>query len=336
MCQVGSRILMRVLSYEMTLFMLDLPPETPLDKQESRSEDERRARSIVEKKTVINLIEAFAIAVKHYLRNEEGIKYVDLYHLVKFLPSYAFPAGVIRSPTKEESRQVYNVVRRSSYVRQNGEEEKRSPQVDNESEGEASFVEDDRRLLGDERPLQTSPMAGAFGTRINNNVTTDVKASGLATDTLGHKQRVSYDFSQPATSKNDTRSRARRTRARPPELVLNGHGLEQTSENAMNFSYRSSLNVPTTVSSGERVSDGVSLRPASMPPKYSVLNLFPFSIFFTRLLRKSGETDADGKILKTGRERRHIKNDVVTLNVPLEITTYLVSAIDRIYHKSLD
>lgn len=56
--------------------------------------DRRKARTLVEKKTAINLVEAFAVAVKHYLRGEEGIYYIDLYHLVKFLPSYALPAGI--------------------------------------------------------------------------------------------------------------------------------------------------------------------------------------------------------------------------------------------------
>jgi len=31
--------------------------------------------------------------VKHYLRGEEDIYYVDLYHLTKFLPAYGLPAG---------------------------------------------------------------------------------------------------------------------------------------------------------------------------------------------------------------------------------------------------
>ncbi|EPQ51232.1 UPF0187-domain-containing protein [Gloeophyllum trabeum ATCC 11539] len=61
---------------------------------EHLSEEEKKGRVIVEKKTVINLLEAFSIAVKHYLRGEDGIYYVDLYHLVKFLPSYALPAGL--------------------------------------------------------------------------------------------------------------------------------------------------------------------------------------------------------------------------------------------------
>ena len=34
-----------------------------------------KACALVEKKSVINLIEAFAVAVKHYLRGEDGIYY---------------------------------------------------------------------------------------------------------------------------------------------------------------------------------------------------------------------------------------------------------------------
>lgn len=67
--------------------MPDVPGET-------ESEEERKARVLLEKKTVINLIEAFGVSVKHYLRGEEGIFYEDLYHLVKFLPPYALPAGL--------------------------------------------------------------------------------------------------------------------------------------------------------------------------------------------------------------------------------------------------
>jgi ion channel-forming bestrophin family protein len=66
-------------------------PEVP---EETVSLEERKARVLVEKKTVLNLLEAFGVAVKHYLRGEDGIFYEDLYHLVKFLPPYAFPAGL--------------------------------------------------------------------------------------------------------------------------------------------------------------------------------------------------------------------------------------------------
>jgi len=69
----------------------DLMPEVP---GQTDSEEERKARVLLEKKTVINLIEAFSTSIKHYLRGEEGIFYEDLYHLVKFLPPYALPAGL--------------------------------------------------------------------------------------------------------------------------------------------------------------------------------------------------------------------------------------------------
>lgn len=50
--------------------------------------------TLIEKKTVVNLLEAYAVAVKHYLRGEDGIDYEDLYPLAPFLYScyYPFPA----------------------------------------------------------------------------------------------------------------------------------------------------------------------------------------------------------------------------------------------------
>ncbi|CAE6463627.1 unnamed protein product [Rhizoctonia solani] len=38
---------------------------------------------------MINVIQAFSVAVKHYLRGEPGIYYQDLYPLIAFLPQYA-------------------------------------------------------------------------------------------------------------------------------------------------------------------------------------------------------------------------------------------------------
>jgi putative membrane protein len=35
-------------------------------------DNEKKARVLVEKKTVLNLIDAFGVAVKHYLRGEDG------------------------------------------------------------------------------------------------------------------------------------------------------------------------------------------------------------------------------------------------------------------------
>ncbi|KAJ7741219.1 hypothetical protein DFH07DRAFT_751191, partial [Mycena maculata] len=43
------------------------------------------------KKTMINLLEVFGVAVKHYLT---GFTCTDPYYLVKFLPAYALPTGI--------------------------------------------------------------------------------------------------------------------------------------------------------------------------------------------------------------------------------------------------
>lgn len=83
----GSRTFARIVWFHVP----DAMPEVPGD---TASYEERKSRTLVEKKTAINLIEAFAVAVKHYLRGEDGIYYEDLYHLVKFLPPYALPAGL--------------------------------------------------------------------------------------------------------------------------------------------------------------------------------------------------------------------------------------------------
>ncbi|KAG2088143.1 UPF0187-domain-containing protein [Suillus discolor] len=68
---------------------------------ESAKTQKEYAMTLIEKKTVINLLEAYAVAVKHYLRGEEGIYYKDLYPLVPFLSSshYSFPAVI---PTKND------------------------------------------------------------------------------------------------------------------------------------------------------------------------------------------------------------------------------------------
>ncbi|KAF5318581.1 hypothetical protein D9619_010751 [Psilocybe cf. subviscida] len=46
-------------------------------------------QNVIEKKTMINLILAYAVSVKHFLRGEQGVYYEDLYPLLSFLPKYA-------------------------------------------------------------------------------------------------------------------------------------------------------------------------------------------------------------------------------------------------------
>ncbi|TCD62726.1 hypothetical protein EIP91_006524 [Steccherinum ochraceum] len=46
---------------------------------------------IIEKKTMVNLIQAFAVSVKHLLRGEGGVYYADLYPLISCLPRFTSP-----------------------------------------------------------------------------------------------------------------------------------------------------------------------------------------------------------------------------------------------------
>jgi ion channel-forming bestrophin family protein len=49
----------------MCIDTMDFGPDVP--------EEERRVRVLIEKKTVLNLVDAFCVAIKHYLRGETGM-----------------------------------------------------------------------------------------------------------------------------------------------------------------------------------------------------------------------------------------------------------------------
>ncbi|THU99022.1 UPF0187-domain-containing protein [Dendrothele bispora CBS 962.96] len=88
--RLWSQIILATRTFARTVwFHIPDPPATATE-----SAEVLKARAMIEKKTVINLLEAFSVAVKHYLRGEDGIFYEDLYYLVKFLPAYALPTGI--------------------------------------------------------------------------------------------------------------------------------------------------------------------------------------------------------------------------------------------------
>ncbi|KAF7976131.1 hypothetical protein HWV62_7423 [Athelia sp. TMB] len=62
--------------------------DSPLDAEEIK------ARVIIEKKTVINLLEAFSVAVKHYLRGEDGIYY---YAMPNSIPSRRLTSSTVQA-----------------------------------------------------------------------------------------------------------------------------------------------------------------------------------------------------------------------------------------------
>nr|GAT50495.1 predicted protein [Mycena chlorophos] len=61
----------------------------PLNRKDASGRALTTVESVIEKKSMINLVQAFAVAVKHFLREEPGVYFQDLYPLICFLPRYA-------------------------------------------------------------------------------------------------------------------------------------------------------------------------------------------------------------------------------------------------------
>ncbi|KAJ7093443.1 UPF0187-domain-containing protein [Mycena belliarum] len=61
----------------------------PFERVDAQKNTMTTVQSVIEKKTMVNLVQAFSVAVKHFLRAEPGVYYEDLYPLVAFLPRYA-------------------------------------------------------------------------------------------------------------------------------------------------------------------------------------------------------------------------------------------------------
>ncbi|KAJ7509546.1 Bestrophin, RFP-TM, chloride channel-domain-containing protein [Mycena galericulata] len=65
----------------------------PFERVDTKKREMTTLQSVIEKKTMINLVQAFSVSVKHFLRAEPGVYYQDLYPLICFLPRYANPSG---------------------------------------------------------------------------------------------------------------------------------------------------------------------------------------------------------------------------------------------------
>ncbi|PVG03303.1 UPF0187-domain-containing protein [Serendipita vermifera] len=71
------------------IIWIHVPNERKQDpSQPPLTEEEMRVRSIVEKRSMINLVQAYSVSMKHFLRGESGIYYADLYPLISFLPQF--------------------------------------------------------------------------------------------------------------------------------------------------------------------------------------------------------------------------------------------------------
>ncbi|KAG5637003.1 hypothetical protein H0H81_006147 [Sphagnurus paluster] len=77
-----------------TQFWLHVPFKPVNDpKEEPITDDQAMLQWVIERKTMINVIQAFSVSVKHFLRSEPGVYYQDLYPLISFLPRYANEEG---------------------------------------------------------------------------------------------------------------------------------------------------------------------------------------------------------------------------------------------------
>ncbi|KAJ7509543.1 Bestrophin, RFP-TM, chloride channel-domain-containing protein [Mycena galericulata] len=65
----------------------------PFERVDTEKKTMTTVQSVIEKKTMVNLVQAFSVSVKHFLRAEPGVYYQDLYPLICFLPRYANPSG---------------------------------------------------------------------------------------------------------------------------------------------------------------------------------------------------------------------------------------------------
>ncbi len=203
----------------------------PAAKDDPSTPEQRKIRALIEKKTVINLIEAFAVSVKHYLRGEEGVYYVDLYHLVKFLPSYALPPGM---PSLVD---LSSVDGRSSGL---------SPRL--RARGDSSAPEPDLEATIGEPPA--SPMSPSFSQGAQGQLPLPATA-----------RKVKVDF--------------------PSGHRLNGRSRTFDEKKGDKGSTYSGM------SSNERAED--FLLPARNPPKYHLLDLFPFSLLVGFLAKRGKE-----------------------------------------------
>ncbi|KAG2004548.1 hypothetical protein CC2G_003097 [Coprinopsis cinerea AmutBmut pab1-1] len=233
--------------------------------------EELRARALVEKKTVINLLEAFAVATKHYLRAEDGIYYQDLYHLVKFLPAYALPAGR-PSESQVDLTQI--------------DLDPASPRNDSD--------EDD---LSNEKGNGTA--GGPSSTGVDRHATT-----------------LPLPAHAPSPVSPSSKARNRRSLLSTSVKSPNSH-----------VSFR----VPDKLRTVLPADEEAYLFPSSMPPRYTIFDLFPFSLLIELCNRRGREVK--GK--KAARIRAKMRNKLISQNLPLEISLYLSSYIAAIQRRKI-
>ncbi|KIK70055.1 hypothetical protein GYMLUDRAFT_34503 [Collybiopsis luxurians FD-317 M1] len=85
----GRKMWTNIITYSRTMAMTIWIHVANERKAEGGGRAPTQLECIIEKKSMINLVQALSVSIKHYLRGESGVYYQDLYPLICFLPRYA-------------------------------------------------------------------------------------------------------------------------------------------------------------------------------------------------------------------------------------------------------
>lgn len=272
-------------------------PDNAMPDVPNFTEEEQKSRTLLEKKTIVNLLEAYAVAVKHYLRGEDGIKYVDLWPLVKFLPPYYLPATI---PSHVDLPAELGTV-----VEDQG--------------GHAQEHHHPRRS-------QDAP-ASPRSTHFPDSLLTPRRPRAASS--------ASQHLPLPSTTPG-----ARPSTPSTPLIQENGLPLNGDEERKKSKSFDGMREKKvSTAPSGACTADEFYLKPAEMPPKYSVFDFFPFSLL-VKMLTKKGKNVQGRKAarVRATMTRSAIRNGNSHLhyNVPLAISLYLSSYIAALQNRKAD
>ncbi|KAI5981553.1 Bestrophin, RFP-TM, chloride channel-domain-containing protein [Pisolithus albus] len=268
-------------------------PDNAMPNVRDLNDEERKSRTLIEKKTVINLLQAYAVAVKHYLRGEDGIRYVDLWPLVKFLPPYYLPATI---PSHVDLPAELGTV----------------------AEDQGGHAHEHHHLRRSE-DAPASPRSTHFPDSL------PIPKRPRATSS------ASQHLPLPSTAPG-----ARPSAPSTPLIQENGVPLNINQEEKKSISFDGMRDKKGSIAhSGAWTMDESDLKPARMPPKYSVFDFFPFSLLVKMLTKKGknvqGRKAARVRATMTGdMKARNMARDVnsrLDCNVPLALSLYLSSYI---------
>ncbi|KAF7377963.1 hypothetical protein MSAN_00220200 [Mycena sanguinolenta] len=290
--RLWSQIILASRTFARTVWF-HIPDQAPTKDMDA---EKSAARGMVEKKTIINLLEAFGVAVKHYLRGEDGIYYQDLYYLVKFLPR-ADATG--RSPISP----------RFSDASAN------RPSLASNGPGPGSFLYQ-RQASSTEKSMSAPHLPLPATSPGDRHPSFTSKIEGIPERTTPPPLALHI---QPPTRINSPVEGLR-----SPKSI----DIRSTKSGADGRSLKSALQGENTKTILARADEGF-LFPGSLPPKYHLFDLFPFSLLVRSLTKRGAELK--GK--KAARMRARMTSKGASHNLPLEISLYLSSYVAGLQFK---